>query len=509
MLLIFPPLVKPCEPPPGIAKIAGTLAEEGIECRVFDANIEGLLFLLGRTYNWKDTWYYQASKRGDRHCAALRNQRTYRDINRYKHAVMDLHRILTASTRESGIRISLSDYKDENLSPVKSNDLLRASEKPETNPFFEWFSSRLTGMIEAYNCMYVGFSLNYLSQALTAFAMIGFLKARFPEIKIILGGGLVTSWMRNPLWNEPFKGIVDFCIDGPAEERLFNFFGRKMKQPESVPVYEDFPLNDYLSPAYILPYSASTGCYWRQCTFCPEKAEGNPYRFISTNDVLRHISLLIVKNRPQLIHFLDNAMSNTLLKAIAKNPPGISWYGYVRINELLGNPDFCLELKKSGCIMLKLGIESGDQKVLDHMNKGFRIELASKVLQNLKAAGIAVYAYFLFGTPGETINEARKTLSFCARHQREITWIHASIFNMPLCDDTHLRFKKYNTYEGDLSLYADFIHPAGWDRKMIRRFLTREFGRNRAIAGILKATPPFFKENHAPLFVMNRSEVTS
>ncbi len=49
--------------------------------------------------------------------------------------------------------------------------------------------------------------------------------------------------------------------------------------------------------------------------------------------------------------------------------------------------------------MLKLGIESGDQEVLDRLNKGIDLPTASAVLKSLKKAGIATYVYLLFGTP--------------------------------------------------------------------------------------------------------------
>ena len=48
--------------------------------------------------------------------------------------------------------------------------------------------------------------------------------------------------------------------------------------------------------------------------------------------------------------------------------------------------------------MLKLGLESGDQKVLEDMSKGTDLELVSATLANLKAAGILTFVYLLFGT---------------------------------------------------------------------------------------------------------------
>jgi len=71
----------------------------------------------------------------------------------------------------------------------------------------------------------VGLSLNYLSQALCTFAMAGFLKKQSANLKVILGGGLVTSWMSRPDWKNPFEGLVDLMVSGPGEESLLSFAG--------------------------------------------------------------------------------------------------------------------------------------------------------------------------------------------------------------------------------------------------------------------------------------------
>ena len=63
------------------------------------------------------------------------------------------------------------------------------------------------------------------------------------------------------------------------------------------------------------------------------------------------------------------------------------------------DPDFCIALKRAGWCHVKLGIESGDQGVLDALQKGVSVETPSVALKNLKKAGIATYVYFIFGTP--------------------------------------------------------------------------------------------------------------
>ena len=149
--------------------------------------------------------------------------------------------------------------------------------------------------------------------------------------------------------------------------------------------------------------------------------------------------------------------------------------------------------------MLKLGLESGDQSVLDKMCKGINLELASRVLNNLKNAGIAVYCYLLFGTPGETIVEARRTLEFVVRHHQAINFLNLAIFNMPLYGEEASEYGGKPFYTGDLSLYTSFQHPANWDRKKVRHFLESEFKRHPAIAQIVRNDPPQFSSNHAAL----------
>ena len=206
--------------------------------------------------------------------------------------------------------------------------------------------------------------------------------------------------------------------------------------------------------------------------------------------------------QPVLLHFLDNAISPALMHSLVENPPGLPWYGFARIERQLTDSDFCKALKRSGCVMLKLGIESGDQGVLDRMGKGISLDMVSLALKALKGAGIATYVYFLFGTPYETLTEARRTLEFTVNHSEEISFLNLAVFNMPVCGEWAQEFETSSFYEGDLSLYTDFSHPDGWGRRQVRDFLENEYKKERSIAAILKKDPPFFTSNHAPFFVM-------
>ncbi|HEY5997871.1 MAG TPA: radical SAM protein [bacterium] len=500
ILLVVPPVAKACEPPAGVARLAAALQGRGLRCRLLDANLEGLLWLLEQPPPARDTWTRRAVRARAGHLVVLRDPETYRAPDRYRRAVSDLGRILAVSSRRSGAVVGLGDYRHDELSPVRSADLIAAAGNPHDNPFHPYFSRRLTELLDGVGV--VGFSLSFQSQALCTFAMIGHVRSEHPTARIVLGGGLVTSWMRRPGWRNPFGGLVDDLIAGPGEGPLAALLGSEAAPELHVtPDYTGLPLPDYLSPGPILPYSAADGCWWGRCAFCPERAEGGGYRPIPPDRVLADLRLLAERTGPSLIHLLDNAITPALLRALAGKPPGVPWYGFARIDETLADPGFCRELKRAGCVMLKLGLESGDQGVLDRTGKGIDLGTASRVLASLKQAEIGVYCYLLFGTPAETVLEARRTLEFVVRHRDAIGFLNLAVFTMPHGADDAGEYATAPFSEGDLSLSTDFRHPRGWDRRQVRLFLEGEFKRHPAVAAIIRNDPPQFTSNHAPFLV--------
>ena len=156
MILIHPPVAKPCEPPAGIAKLCGGLSSHGVTVGVLDANLEGLLSLLKDQTVPSDTWTQRASRHLSRHLRSLKDWNTYHHFDRYKRAVSDLNRLLDRVALPSGVRLGLANYQHQELSPARSGDLLRAAERPEDNPFFPYFRKRLLEFIEDKNLLLSG-----------------------------------------------------------------------------------------------------------------------------------------------------------------------------------------------------------------------------------------------------------------------------------------------------------------------------------------------------------------
>jgi hypothetical protein len=112
MLLIYPPVAKPCEPPAGIAHLAGVLRGNGLPCTLLDANLEGLLFLLATADQPQDTWGRRAYRSLEANLAALRSPALYTNPDRYQRAVADVNRMLELAGLKKNITLSLANYQD-------------------------------------------------------------------------------------------------------------------------------------------------------------------------------------------------------------------------------------------------------------------------------------------------------------------------------------------------------------------------------------------------------------
>jgi hypothetical protein len=498
--LIHPPVAKPSEAPAGIARLTGALTHHGVRCRAIDANIQGLHHLLHTMPEPRDTWGRRAYRHRDRHLLALRSADTCSSPDRYRRAVADLNRLLALSAGNSQQVISLADFQDRQLSPLDSNDLITSARVPEANPFFDYFQRRLLPELLEWAPTCIGLSINYLSQVLCAFALIGVLRRTLPEVRIVIGGGLVTSWLQRKTIPVAFSGLIDDLVAGPGESHLLRMAGINAACNPYVPDYSPFTDERYLAPGPVLPFSASHGCWWRRCAFCPEHAERRPFQPLPFSMAVNQLKALTRRLHPAMIHLLDNAISPALLKSLVADPPGAPWYGFVRIGAPLNSTEFCAHLAASGCVMLKIGLESGDQKVLDALNKGVRIETAVETLHSLHAAGIATYVYLLFGTPAEEEAAAWRTLQFVADHSAVIDFLNLAIFNLPANNAEGTDLNVTDFYKGDLSLYKNFEHPRGWSRPKIRQFLDKQFKRHSRIRPIILNDPPIFTSNHAAFF---------
>ena len=503
MLLIYPPVARSTEPPLGIARLAGVLRRNGVPALCLDLCQEGIAYLLEFALDASDTPTRGALRRRARNQALLRSPSGYGNRDRYRRAVFDLQHALKAASADAGVEVGLADYRDPRRSPLSRADLLDAAAAYDSNIFYPLFRARITEALTACPAHMVGLSVNFLSQALCAFAIAGFLKANRPDLRVVLGGSLVTSWVSQGriLTDERFGGLVDAVLPGRGEEALSTLLGVTSPR-NAAPDFSDFG-DGYFAPDPILPYNFSTGCAWRRCSFCPEAAEARPYIPSPSAAALQELAALIARYKPGLLHFTDSEITPRYLRVLAAHPPGVPWYGFARFCSLFTDPTICRKLAASGCSMLQLGLESGDQQVLDRLGKGTRLDQIERALETLAGAGIGVFLYLLFGTPAEDRDSALRTRDFVAAHAKQIAFLNVALFNLPIASAEARRLKTTAFYPGDLSLYCEFAHPRGWNRDQVRTFLAGEFESDPAIKPILARTPPVFTSNHSPFFLQH------
>jgi hypothetical protein len=185
------------------------------------------------------------------------------------------------------------------------------------------------------------------------------------------------------------------------------------------------------------------------------------------------------------------------------------WYGFSRLETTFLRDGVADLLGRGGCRMLKLGLESGSQRLLDVMDKQQNIETVSAILRALRNAGVMVHAFLMFGSPHEAQEDAEATERFIADHADCIQFMNCSLMNLahgsPMAEAPSAHGIQSVTpfeIEGhtlDLALYSNF-EGSGWGRLQARRFLHDRFLRHPSIRAIHLQTPALFDSNHSVFF---------
>jgi radical SAM superfamily enzyme YgiQ (UPF0313 family) len=184
------------------------------------------------------------------------------------------------------------------------------------------------------------------------------------------------------------------------ELELFPFPDRSLLMNENRYTSEDMGL-----------IMSSKGCPF-DCSYCATHTRR--VRCRSIENVLDEIRL--VKARYGTIEFCFKDDSFTVNKArveefcdklIAENMR-INWECNTRVD--LVDESLLVKMKKAGCNSIKVGIESGSERILKKMNKGITLDQIRNAAKLLKRVGIFWTGYFMIGVPGETVDEIYQTL---------------------------------------------------------------------------------------------------
>ena len=189
--------------------------------------------------------------------------------------------------------------------------------------------------------------------------------------------------------------------------------------PFVVDVYRrDLTIENYVIGYLLHPYvSLYTGRGCRsKCTFClwPQTVGGHRYRTRSVEHVVREVALA-QRYFPQAreVFFDDDTFTDDLPRAAAiargLGRLGVTWSCNAKANV----PYETLRvLKDHGLRLLLVGYESGNQRILNNVKKGVRLDVARQFTRHAKALGIRIHGTFVLGLPGETHETIAETIRF-------------------------------------------------------------------------------------------------
>lgn len=263
------------------------------------------------------------------------------------------------------------------------------------------------------------------------------------EIKIVLGGPHVHLFPEETIafdnvdylvlgeGEETFKELLD-CLDD--NKKLRNVLGIVFKDNGEIvktAVRETIKDLDQLPfPArHLTPYEkysslltkgdivtttfTSRGCPFK-CSFCDRPHLGKVFRSRSAENVVDELEECTKMGIREFLVYDDTFTVNKkrvidICNGIIERKLDIGWDIRARVDTI--NEELISHLKKAGCQGIHYGIEAGTERILKVLNKGITLEKAQQVFDLTRKYKIPILAYFMIGSPSETLDDIKTTFN--------------------------------------------------------------------------------------------------
>ncbi len=318
-----------------------------------------------------------------------------------------------------------------------------------SRPFQPYYEDVLLPRLRAGGYDVVGINITYCWQLPFALWLARLVRQCLPSAFLVAGGTEVASAWKYSLGRTAFAELFDdfdATVVGEGEAAYVAILDSRRRGglPEGQPnvhlhprygarhalpvLYErlaDVPVPDfsgidwslYLSPEPFVYYSPTRGCYWNKCTFCDyglnSGSPTSPWRQSREERMVEDVRAISAHSR--FIYFsVDVLAPATILRfaeRVAEEGLDIRWGAEVRL-EKYWSRERCELLRRSGCVAVSVGFESGNQRILDLIDKGTTPAQVRQTMQAMHAAGIGVQVMGFTGFPTETLEEARDSISF-------------------------------------------------------------------------------------------------
>jgi len=321
----------------------------------------------------------------------------------------------------------------------------------------------LRAALDAAKPTHVAVTCPFPGTLVGAFKVARYVRRHCPDVKLALGGGFVSTELREMTDRRPYRYFDVFQFDegyGPLEAWL----GGRPPAPEAVPAFvrpsyagidwgeyfdvvetDNYVTNLWNSGKWIKLVMAR-GCYWHRCAFCDVRL---PYigcfRMPKASDIADAMEALAETAPAPRFHFADEAMPPALVGAlcdeILRRKFRCEWWGNIRFDAAF-TPALAKKMARAGCVAVTGGLECANDRLLKLMNKGITLAGAEKVLEGFRKAEIFVHAYLMYGFPSETKAEQRGAeryvkelakrglIQSCFWHRFALT-VHSPIYREP------------------------------------------------------------------------------
>lgn len=190
------------------------------------------------------------------------------------------------------------------------------------------------------------------------------------------------------------------------------------------PAWHHLDLMKYFDGGKLYPYIdiiSGRGCP-NACIFClwPQVMHGMKYRLRSPQNVVDEMEWDI-EICPEVLNggefffeddtfTVDKDRAMSICEEIMSRGLKVTYSVNARTDS--ADEELFSMMKKSGCRELLVGFESGDQGMLDRMNKNATLEDSRRFMKLAREAGLDVHGCFVMGLPGETEETMQKTIDF-------------------------------------------------------------------------------------------------
>jgi len=387
--------------------------------------------------------------------AELQDLSSFLDPDRHHQARRTINAALRLVSGSTGgqvkFGISPAAYDVEGVDPSRLVDLVRITTDPTADLFRSHTEQIVLPALAATRPDLVGISILNRQQVIPALFLARQIKDAGHTVVL---GGTVYAKFHEALCNRPLffstfchalvpyegesaiLGLVQALDAGASVHELgsvpnvlsLSTDDRVVSGPTKVedvrllptPDFTGMPLDRYLNPVPVLPIVTGKGCYFNRCKFCDipyiNTISAKPYRVRDAPQIAADIAELHRLHGARHFEITDETLSPKLLVRLADALdvyPEIEprFVGYARFEPGF-TAEACQRIHAMGMRKLFFGLESGNQAMLDHMDKGITLADARTVLRNCVDAGIAVHVFSIVGFPEETESQARDTLAF-------------------------------------------------------------------------------------------------